>query len=273
MYIGSCKNKNGEGPSQDPSRRSSQYNQHSNARAKEDINEIAVLSSQKMNLALVVSGLFVFFFDVRFVLACFCYMTPSFRQNVVVGPVGRSLRTLRDTFPNSNNHYGDANEGTEAWTCLGEIATISSPWVSFYCERLRDSNGQILDYWRVQKSASCIILVVSADGRLILPKPQYRPGIGRATLDFCGGRCDDAEDPRDAVVKILQRELQIDLEKDVASLMPLNEMGGWVVNSSFSNQLLFGFVANLKEDTQQTKSDALFFDGGDELLHGPRQLT
>lgn len=190
------------------------------------------------------------------------------RQTVVAA--GRSWRFL-DTISN-NNDYGDATVGTEAWTCVGNIATISSPWVSFYCDRLRDNDGQILDYWRVEKSASCIILVVSADGRLILPKPQYRPGIGQATLDFCGGRCDNTS-PRDAAVKILQRELNIDLENDVASLIPLNEIGGWVINSSFSDQLLFGFMATLKEDIEQAKSGALYFECGDELLQGPRQLT
>jgi len=164
-----------------------------------------------------------------------------------------------------------ADDGTKAWISLGEIATISSPWVSIYCERLQDNTGQVLDYWRVEKAASCIVLTLTADGQLVLPRPQYRPGVGRETLDFCGGRC-DATKPQEAVATILKRELFVDFDRDVVSLVPLNKDGGWIINSSFSNQLLFGFVVQLKEDVR-LKKDFFYFDHGSELFRGPHQLT
>jgi hypothetical protein len=59
------------------------------------------------------------------------------------------------------------------------------------------------------------------------------------------------------VAGILKRELDIDLSTDVIDLKPLNEKSGWLVNSSFSNQELFGFVAVLRDDLKL----------GTELLH------
>jgi len=168
---------------------------------------------------------------------------------------------------NTNSDGGDA-----AWFCLGEIATISSPWVSIHCERLQDNNGQVVDYWRVEKAASCIVLTITADGRFVLPKAQYRPGAGKATLDFCGGRC-NATNPQDAVATILHRELGVDLERDVASLRPLNAKG-FIINSSFSNQLLFGYVAHLKADLKLDSNllHSVRYESDKELLHGADQL-
>ena len=214
-----------------------------------------------MNRAVVVYVLHAFF-DIQVVLA---FLEPPYRHYLI------PMHTLH--FPVAGKRSDDSGSGNginEEWTHIKEIAKISSPWVSIYCERLLDNYGQLVDYWRVEKAASCIIIVVAADGRLILPKPQYRPGIGRLTLDFCGGRCDGSKS-REEVGTILQRELSVDLDEDVVSLVPLN-YEGWYVNSSFSDQLLFGFVAKLKEDIY-VKSGALYFESGDDLLDGPGQLT
>ena len=160
-------------------------------------------------------------------------------------------------------------EEEKAWVRLGEIATISSPWVSIFCERLQDNAGATVDYWRVEKPASCIVLTLLHDNRLVLPRSQYRPGVGRTTLDFCGGRC-DATCPQDAVGRILQRELGLGttLDTHVESVTPLNPDAGWIINSSFSNQLLFGFVVRLK-DGLELNPDVLHpvqYDNAHDLL-------
>lgn len=139
---------------------------------------------------------------------------------------------------------------SDGWQTIGQVATISSPWLHIYCERLCDDKGQELDYWRVEKDHSVIILTVHQGvNRFVFPKKQHRPGVKHHTLDFAGGRCARETTPQDAVAGILKRELNLDLEKDISSLEPLNEKG-WYVNSSFSNQELFGFVAVLHKDTK-----------------------
>jgi hypothetical protein len=130
-----------------------------------------------------------------------------------------------------------------SWQTLGEVASITSPWLSVYCERLRDDKGKDLDYWRVEKDHSVVVLTIYRD-QLIFPVRQYRPGCREHTLDFPGGRVASDKTPRECVSAILARELGIDAGRDLQWLESLTETG-WFINSSFSNQRLFGFVAVL----------------------------
>ncbi|MEQ8380799.1 MAG: NUDIX hydrolase [Coleofasciculus sp. A1-SPW-01] len=128
------------------------------------------------------------------------------------------------------------------WQTLDRFVEIRSPWLTLIGERLQDDQGQILDYWRVEKADSVVIVTIQA-GKFLLPIPTYRPGVGEATLDFPGGRVNSEQTPITAVPGILSRELGVS-EEAIATLTPLNSTG-WAINSSFSNQYLYGFVAEL----------------------------
>lgn len=117
---------------------------------------------------------------------------------------------------------------------------IRSPWLTLIGEHIEGDRGQVLDYWRVEKADSAVIISVQGD-RLIFPKPVYRPGIAATTLDFPGGRIPPTETPLTVAPKILQRELGIP-SIAIDRLEQLNETG-WAINSSFSNQKLYGLVA------------------------------
>ena len=62
------------------------------------------------------------------------------------------------------------------------------------------------------------------------------------TIPF--GRVPEGQSPDVAVPVILQRELGMEAEA-IISLTPLNTKA-WAVNSSFSNQKLYGFVAQIQ---------------------------
>ncbi|MFP4010039.1 MAG: NUDIX hydrolase [Spirulinaceae cyanobacterium] len=117
---------------------------------------------------------------------------------------------------------------------------IRSPWLTLIGEHIEGDRGQVLDYWRVEKADSAVIITLQGD-RLILPKPAYRPGLAATTLDFPGGRIPHEETPLTIAPKILQRELGIS-STAIHHLEQLNETG-WAINSSFSNQKLYGLVA------------------------------
>lgn len=117
---------------------------------------------------------------------------------------------------------------------------IRSPWLTLIGEHIEGDRGQMLDYWRVEKADSAVIITIQGD-RLILPKPVYRPGIAATTLDFPGGRIPSGETPLTIAPAILQRELGIP-PTAIHHLEQLNETG-WAINSSFSNQKLYGLVA------------------------------
>ena len=128
------------------------------------------------------------------------------------------------------------------WERGERIATVESPWVRLIAERWRDDRGHELDYWRVEHVHSVIVAAVQG-GQLLLPRPQFRPGLGRATLDLPGGRLPAHTAPLDAAVAIAARELGLPPEA-IGDLRQLNQEG-WPVNSSFSNQLLFGVTATV----------------------------
>jgi hypothetical protein len=67
------------------------------------------------------------------------------------------------------------------WQILERFIEIRSPWLTLIGEKLQDEKQQILDYWRVEKADSVVIITIQK-GRFLLPKPSYRPGVGQTTL-------------------------------------------------------------------------------------------
>jgi hypothetical protein len=122
---------------------------------------------------------------------------------------------------------------------------LQNPWLRLVGERLQPPDQHTVDYWRVEKANSAIVLPIWR-GQVVLPPAVYRPGLGQATLDLPGGRVAAGQDPADAAQAILQRELGV----EAAGIVTLERLNaeGWPVNSSFSNQRLFGFQATLTDE-------------------------
>ena len=136
------------------------------------------------------------------------------------------------------------------WQTLDRFVEISSPWLKLIGEHLRDDRQRVIEYWRVEKADSAIALTLQND-KLLLPVRQYRPGLAKTTLDFPGGRVSPEQTPLAAIPGILERELGV-REEAIARLTPLNPEG-WPVNSSFSNQKLYGFVVELQPTASISK--------------------
>lgn len=133
------------------------------------------------------------------------------------------------------------------WQTQSQFLELRSPWMTVIGEHLQDDQGQPLDYWRIEKADSVVILPILQQ-QLILPPPSYRPGLGSATWDFPGGRLPEGLSPLEAAPKILRRELGVEAGA-IAHLSALNSEG-WAINSSFSNQRLHGLVAILSPTAQ-----------------------
>ena len=128
------------------------------------------------------------------------------------------------------------------WQVCDRFLEMRSHWFTLIGEHLQDDQDQRLEYWRVERAHSVIILPIQAE-QIFLLAPSYRPGLGAATLDFPGGRLPEGADLEQTAYHILQRELGI-AHDAIAQLMPIN-LHGWAINSSFSNQLLYAFVAQI----------------------------
>lgn len=128
------------------------------------------------------------------------------------------------------------------WKRLSEYVRVSSHWVTLIGERWLGDQGAELEYWRVEKADSVIVLPIQA-GHLFCVAPTFRPGIGRSTLDFPGGRLPAGKAPHEIVPALLQRELGVSPES-IRRTQALNDVK-WVVNSAFSNQGLWAFAAEI----------------------------
>ena len=100
---------------------------------------------------------------------------------------------------------------TNGWTVRDRFFEKETQWLTLVGERLINDQAEVLEYWRVEKADSVIILPIHQN-HLLFPSPQYRPGIGNRTLDFPGGRLLDGKQPEALVPEILQRELKIEQE-------------------------------------------------------------
>ena len=137
------------------------------------------------------------------------------------------------------------DETQSRWKLLDRFVEMRSAWLTVIGEHFQDDRGKSLEYWRVEKADSVVILTIKSD-QFLLPVPTYRPGSDRVTLDFPGGRVPPQQIPETAVPDVVGRELGI-ARKDLIEIAPLNPVG-WEINSSFSNQKLYGFVAKIHPD-------------------------
>jgi hypothetical protein len=134
------------------------------------------------------------------------------------------------------------NPDEQPWQVHDRFLELHSRWIRLIGEHLQDHQGEILEYWRIEKADSVIILPIQ-DGQFLLSPPSYRPGVGQVTLDFPGGRVSEGQTFEQAAITTLKRELGIEAA-NITQLIPLNTEG-WAVNSSFSNQKLYGFAAHI----------------------------
>lgn len=132
------------------------------------------------------------------------------------------------------------------WQVINKIVEIKSPWVNLIGEKIKDNQGNILDYWRVEKPDS-LVIITQYKNQLIFPKLMYRVGISKVSLDFAGGRVEPEKSLENNALFILKKEL--DIEKNDLEYLTLLNRQGWEINSAFNNQKLWGFYAQIKNET------------------------
>ncbi len=135
------------------------------------------------------------------------------------------------------------DDGVPSQPCtpISSTVVVASPWMTVHKDLILSNGGAELEYWRITRSDSVVVLT-RTDGGFVLPPPQFRPGVGERTLDFPGGRV-DGEPPELAAARAVRRELQL---SDAASprLTPLSAHP-FFVDSAASSQRLYGFVTEL----------------------------
>lgn len=155
------------------------------------------------------------------------------------------------------------------WRSLDELVRIQSKWLTVIAEKWLTDAGETLEYWRVEKADSAIVLPLQGNDLICLP-PTFRVGVRRATVDFPGGRVGADQDPIASVPQILTRELGITPEA-IQAIIPISEQP-WPINSAFSNQRVWGFVAELTPRAKIPKVGGKFRLGSADISQLLAQL-
>lgn len=142
------------------------------------------------------------------------------------------------------------------WKHVKEFLRLGTDWLTLIGDNWIDSEGNLVEYWRVEKKDSLIVLPIVRD-QIVVCKPTFRPGVNLNTLDLPGGRYDKKNTITKSALDILKRELNVE-EKHVNSIRQFNHQG-FYVNSSFSNQLLYSCIAELSEDCILSEDEAIFY--------------
>eukprot|EP00184_Porphyridium_aerugineum_P002331 CAMPEP_0184699284 /NCGR_PEP_ID=MMETSP0313-20130426/5612_1 /TAXON_ID=2792 /ORGANISM="Porphyridium aerugineum, Strain SAG 1380-2" /LENGTH=176 /DNA_ID=CAMNT_0027158353 /DNA_START=153 /DNA_END=683 /DNA_ORIENTATION=- len=154
-----------------------------------------------------------------------------------------------------------------SWTVIEKFAEIWSQWLTIIGEKVEDDRGKILEYWRVEKVDSVIVIAIQNE-HFVLPEPMYRHGIGEITLDFVGGRVPEHATPLQTAPNLIIKELGIE-PNQIQSVALLHDVG-YPINSSFSNQRMYTAVATLESDAKiasKTRSYSVDHQGVQRLLN------
>lgn len=135
-----------------------------------------------------------------------------------------------------------------SWKVLSEFVKIKSPWLTLIGERLQDGSHREYDYWRVEKPDGMLVVTVQ-NGLLILPTHMYRPGIGKTTLDLCGGRIASNENLEEEALNIIERELGISTNKNLVDINPITKRS-FNVDSSFTNVKIYAYFASISPEVK-----------------------
>jgi hypothetical protein len=111
----------------------------------------------------------------------------------------------------------------QQWKTLDRFVEICSPGFTLIGENLQDDDQQVHDYWRIENTDSVVILRIQG-GKFLFPLLNYRPGLGKPTLDFPGGRVNAGPMSETAAREILEKELGVK-EDAIAHLTLLNPSG------------------------------------------------
>lgn len=134
------------------------------------------------------------------------------------------------------------------WIKKDTITHIKTKWVDIFCELWIDNENKSLEYWRVEKDDSLIVLVTDKND-FLLPKRQYRVGADAETLDFPGGRFNDKKQKIETrAIEIASKELNV--EKNHLVFIKQLSCKPFIINSSFNNQKLYVCLVYAKESNQ-----------------------
>lgn len=121
-----------------------------------------------------------------------------------------------------------------------------SPWVSVMERSVVMPNTNVAEnYYSLRQADYVSVLAVMADGRIPLVR-QYRPALGKYTIELPGGLRDEGETPEKSALRELQEEVGL------MSITPPQVLGPISPDTGRLENNLWGFVVNAEECTKNS---------------------
>lgn len=140
------------------------------------------------------------------------------------------------------------NHSLDPWKVLDQKVVLDTPWFKIRHEHLQTPSGATPDFYIHENNDSVICFCVDDQNRVLIER-QYRPAIGRVSIDYPAGRV-EADDG--STNEAIQRELAEEVGFAASSLKKLATIDQ---NPGFSRARLHVFLAQGRVD-QAPKPDA-----------------
>lgn len=103
------------------------------------------------------------------------------------------------------------------WKKLAGAIVLDTPWFKIYKDKLVTPQGVQADYYYQDGNDAVVCVCITADGTFILEE-QYRPPIGRVSLDYPAGHIDPSDANPEAAAR---REIEEETGYRVGSIKRL----------------------------------------------------
>ena len=134
------------------------------------------------------------------------------------------------------------------WKLLERKTAFSSPFITLFQEKLRKSDGKIVENYFSVRRRDAVFIVPLTKGRQVLLVNQYKNGVKQVVWELPAGFIEQGEKPLEAA----KREL---LEETGFRAASYKSLGNFVPNMSISENRNFLFLAEEVEKVSKQKLD------------------
>ena len=106
----------------------------------------------------------------------------------------------------------------QPWTIVDEAIDYQTPWFTIRKKHMKTATGRDADYYIHEGYDSVMCVCVNLKNKTVLIEQQYRPPVGKVSIDYVGGRIEPHDDSPEAGAR---RELQEEVGFEVDSILQL----------------------------------------------------
>jgi ADP-ribose pyrophosphatase len=156
-----------------------------------------------------------------------------------------------------------ASEKLQKWQVIEKSIVFETPWFKIRKQHMKTPTDAELDYFIHDANDSVICVCVTEDSRILLEK-QYRPPVGKVSVDYPAGRVEKDDESTEAAMR---RELQ---EEAGFTAHTIEKLAVIDKEPGFSSSRMHVFLAkgtiDQKTTPDESESIVMNFVTPDEIL-------